>query len=282
MVGVEKHTTHLIGNERYNRKKPMPRPSPGQGTTYRLRPLDDFERAAELAASDPFPIRPMFEKGKSESPIRSPQIGVAMSGPEEPRHTNMFDTGPLTPLEHTIANAFQSQSPKDSQRRKTLHIKHPERVTVDTGCNPFEDTKDSTDSWSDDDIFLKRPFELQGPHPHYSEQVVTYPVIVKPPRPTPRSSRFHWPSPAKVTGSKAWTNERTQEASQVEEWYRSAYRQVIYVGSFADLSSTSETMEAAPRLGDMLNDADDEDDAGNEATQIRCPRFSNAMQGREQ
>lgn len=73
----------------------------------------------------------------------------------------LIEHQPLTPLETTIAKAYHSQSPKDSQRRKTLHIKHPERVTEESQCNPFDEPDDSSDSWTGDELFLERPSKLR-------------------------------------------------------------------------------------------------------------------------
>lgn len=143
------HTTRSCSDLHCAPRLPFSRTSPPKDDTARLRLLDDFKRAAELSSSDPFP-----------------------------------SDQPATPLERTIAKAFHSQSPKDSQRRKTLHIKHPERVTADS--SPFDEGNDdssSTDSWSGDEEFLEQP----------SEKSAAYPEI-GPSLPMPRSSRFYAPA----------------------------------------------------------------------------------------
>lgn len=223
------HTKYFSGKEHDGRKKSVPRASPGAGNTKRLRPLDDFERAAELSAIDPFPTVLKISKKRSPTPTRHFNIKNLEAEPEQPEPWKVLENSPLTPLEHTIARAFNSQSPKDSQRRKTLHIKHPERVTADSDCNPFDKVKDSSDSWSGDEIFLKRPAELQLRQTQATEQFFTCPIIAQP-RPETRHSRFFRPSPAKLTSPLSTRSEQSRGPSHVEDWSKGMSH---YVPSFS-------------------------------------------------
>lgn len=217
----------------------LPKYTPAKDAADRLSPFDDFERAAELSERDPFPEKLTALKmrrktaadqicvavARAESaaklstsnpphensaPIEAraangvAKLRIAIAEYENTDWTGLLEEEPLTPLERTISRAFQSQSPKDAQRRKTLHIKHPEMVTADTDCDPFEDSREkrtySSDSWSGDDIFFasktdfERPLQPQRESVEDTgiEQEVTYPGLQNC-RPAPRSSRFYAP-----------------------------------------------------------------------------------------
>lgn len=129
------------------------------------------------------------------------EVSMTVSKIEE-EGSDSLEHEPLTPLEREISRAFKTQSPKDSQRRKTLHIKHPERVTAESGCDPFEDDREaySTDSWSGDEIFFKAPADSKSSVRKRLKQRATD-LAIHASRSPLRPSRFHKSPPVRTMES---------------------------------------------------------------------------------